>query len=206
MIRSYDPDRPVDSAVVDRMLDNAVRAPSAGFSQGWAFLVLDRAEDVARFWAATTDIDELHHRDDPDSWLRGMRTAPLIVVPLSCKEVYLDRYAQDDKGWIDRDESRWPVPYWDIDTGMASLLILQTVVDEGLGGCFFGVPPDRIEAFRETFGVPAAYTPIGAITIGHRTDSVGAQGSPTRRARRPADEVVHRGSWRAGVYQGMQDH
>ena len=58
-----------------------------------------------------------------------MRTAPVIVVPLSCKDIYLDRYAQADKGWTDRDEGRWPVPYWDIDTGMAALLILQTAVD-----------------------------------------------------------------------------
>ncbi|QNN54224.1 nitroreductase family protein [Nocardioides mesophilus] len=191
MIRSYDPDRPVDPAVVDRMLDNAVRAPSAGFSQGWAFLVLDTAADVERFWAATT----APGAGEPDSWLRGMRTAPVIIVPLSCKQVYLDRYAQDDKGWTDRDEARWPVPYWDIDTGMASLLILQTAVDEGLGACFFGVPPDRIAAFRETFGVPAAYTPIGAVTVGHRVTDPGAAGSPKRRARRPAEEVVHRGSW-----------
>ncbi|MBA2464187.1 MAG: nitroreductase family protein [Nocardioidaceae bacterium] len=191
MIRSYDPGRPVDPVVVERLLDNAVRAPSAGFSQGWAFLVLDQPADVDRFWAATTSADET----SPDSWSSGMRTAPLIVVPLSCKEEYLDRYAQDDKGWTDRDEARWPVPYWDIDTGMASLLILQTAVDEGLGACFFGVPPERIDALREAFGVPAAYTPIGAITIGHRTSSTGAQGSPARRARRPADEVVHRGTW-----------
>ena len=54
MVRRYDPDRPVDPAVLDRMLANAVRAPSAGFSQGWAFLVLDDPADVARFWAATT--------------------------------------------------------------------------------------------------------------------------------------------------------
>ena len=195
MVRSYDPDRPVDPAVVDRLLDNAVRAPSAGFSQGWAFLVLDTPVDLERFWAATTDGDG---GGGPDAWLRGMRTAPLIVVPLSCKEVYLDRYAQADKGWTDRDESRWPVPYWDIDTGMASLLILQTAVDEGLGACFFGVPPHATDRFRQAFGVPAAYTPIGAITVGHKPadpGQTGAQGSPTRRARRSADEVVHRGRW-----------
>ncbi len=196
MVRSYDPDRPVDRAVVDRMLSNAVRAPSAGFSQGWAFLVLDTPEDVARFWAATSD-----GTGDPDRWLRGMMTAPVVVVPLSCKEIYLDRYAQDDKGWTDRDESRWPVPYWDIDTGMASLLILQTAVDEGLGACFFGVPPQAVDAFRAAFGVPAAYTPIGAITVGHRPDDpavTGAAGSPSRRARREPAEVVHRGRWGGG--------
>ena len=193
MVRSYDPDRPVDPAAVERMLDNAVRAPSAGFSQGWAFLVLDGADDVARFWAATSD-----GTDGPDEWLTGMTTAPVVIVPLACKDVYLDRYAQADKGWTDRDESRWPVPYWDIDTGMAALLILQTAVDEGLGACFFGVPPAATESFREAFGVPAAYHPIGAITVGHEPadpTQTGAKGSPTRRARRGAEEVVHRGRW-----------
>ena len=88
-----------------------------------------------------------------------MRTAPVVIVPLSNRDAYLDRYAEPDKGWTDRDEDRWPVPYWHIDTGMAALLILQTAVDEGLGACFFGIPPDRIAAFKAEFGVPEEYTP-----------------------------------------------
>ena len=66
-------------------------------------------------------------------WLTGMMRAPVVIVPLSHKDAYLERYAQPDKGWTDRDEARWPVPYWDVDTGMASLLMLLTAVDEGLG-------------------------------------------------------------------------
>jgi nitroreductase len=190
MVRRY-ADRPVGREVVDRMLDNAVRAPSAGFSQGWAFVVLDEPADLDRFWAATTPDDA----GLPDSWLTGMRTAPVVVVPLSNRSAYLDRYAEADKGWTDRDESRWPVPYWHIDTGMASLLVLQTAVDAGLGACFFGIPPDQVAAFRQEFGVPEDYTPIGAITVGHRTDDAGAKGSPSRRPRRPVEEVVHRGGW-----------
>lgn len=201
MVRRYDPDRPVDAAVVDRMLANAVRAPSAGFSQGWAFLVLDGRADVDRFWAATTPAPrETTGSADGEgatesSWLRGMRTAPVVIVPLSHKDAYLDRYAEPDKGWTDRDEARWPVPYWHVDTGMAALLILQTAVDEGLGACFFGIPPDRIATFRDAFDVPAAYTPIGAITVGHRVADPGASGSPARRDRRTPEEVVHRGRW-----------
>jgi nitroreductase len=191
MVRRYD-DRPVDPAVVDRMLANALHAPSAGFSQGWSFLVLDEPADLELFWSECTDAD-----DDPeeDSWLRGMRTAPLVVVPLSNKDAYLDRYAEADKGWADRDETRWPVPYWHIDTGMASLLILQTAVDEGLGACFFGIPGTATDAFRDAFGVPGAWTPIGAITVGHRVADTGAAGSPARRTRKPVEEVVHRGRW-----------
>ena len=86
-----------------------------------------------------------------------MSRAPVVIVALSCKAAYLDRYAEPDKGWTDRDETRWPAPYWDIDTGMAALLVLLTAVDEGLGACFFGVPPERIDrrsgrssAFRTT--------------------------------------------------------
>ena len=41
--------RPVPPDVVDRIVRNGLRAPSAGFSQGWGFLVLDTPADIARF-------------------------------------------------------------------------------------------------------------------------------------------------------------
>jgi nitroreductase len=191
MVRRYDPDRPVDPAVVDRMLDHAVRAPNAGYTQGWAFLRLETREDVDLFWETTTPANT----PVGNRWLDGMRTAPVVIVPLSNKSAYLDRYAEPDKGWSDKDEYRWPIPYWHTDTAMAALLILQTAVDEGLGACFFGIPRERYEPFRAAFGVPATYTPIGAITVGHRLPDSGAKGSPSRRVRKPVSEVVHRGRW-----------
>ena len=128
MIRNY-ADRPVDPAIVDRALRNATHAPSAGFSQGWGFLVLDTPEDVRRWWTVTTDPESLAA---PDDWLTGMMRAPVVIVPCSSKAAYLSRYAEQDKGWTDQDEARWPVPFWHIDTGMAALLILQTVTDADL--------------------------------------------------------------------------
>jgi nitroreductase len=190
MVRNYDPDRPVPPEVVDRLLGYGVHAPSAGFSQGWGFLVLDTPADIAAFWTATATGDGV------DNWLAGMRRAPVIVVPHSNREIYLDRYAERDKGWADRDENRWPVPYWHIDTGFASLLMLLGAVDEGLGACFFGIPPERTETFRRAFGVPDAFTPIGAITIGYRADD---RRSPSlRRGRREVADVAHRGRWGNG--------
>ncbi len=187
MVRHYTAEA-VDPGVVERILANALHAPSAGFSQGWAFLLLDTAADIERFWSVATP-DEA----GLDSWLAGMRTAPVIVVPMSCKRVYLERYAEDDKGWKDLDESHWPVPYWDIDTGMAALLMLQTVVDEGLGACFFGIPPAQLPGFRLAFDVPDDYLPIGAVSVGHRAPD---QRSPSlKRGRRSTAEVVHRGRW-----------
>ncbi|WP_416901477.1 nitroreductase family protein [Micromonospora echinospora] len=188
MVRNYDPDRPVPPDVVDRLLDHAIRAPSAGFAQGWGFLVLTDPTDRERFWAAATP-----GRGGRDRWLTGMRRAPLIVVPHANRSAYLDRYAEPDKGWTDRAEERWPVPYWHVDAGFASLLMLLTAVDEGLGACFFGIPPERTAAYRAAFDVPAEFTPVGAITVGYRAPD---QRSPSlRRGRRPVDEVVHRGRW-----------
>jgi len=188
MVRDYDPDRPVPPEVRDRLLEHAIRAPSAGFSQGWAFLVLETAAERAAFWTATTG------PGTPDGWLTRMRRAPLLVVPFSHKAAYLDRYAEPDKGWTDRDESRWPVPYWDVDTGMASLMMLLTAVDEGLGACFFGVPPERVDALREAFGVPADHRPVGVLSIGY-PGSEDRRSPSLRRGRRGTEEVVHRGRW-----------
>jgi nitroreductase len=189
MVRSY-ADRSVDPAAVDRMLRNAVRAPNAGFSQGWAFLVLDSRMGVERFWACSSPPT----RRPPSRWLSGMRTAPVVIVPMSHERAYRDRYAEPDKASTEVGEE-WPVPYWHVDTGMAALLILQTAVDEGLGACFFGIPGSQIDALRAEFGVPEGFVPIGAITVGHRSEDAGAPGSPARRARRPLEEVVHRGDW-----------
>jgi nitroreductase len=188
MVRDYDPGRPVPPEIRERLLEHAIRAPSAGFSQGWAFLVLEDAADRELFWSATTSPGA------PDTWLARMRRAPLLILPLSCKDAYLDRYAEPDKGWTDRDEARWPVPYWDIDTGMAALLVLLTAVDEGLGACFFGVPAERVDDVRAAFGVPAAYRPVGCVSVGY--PGGGDRRSPSlRRGRRGVEEVVHRGRW-----------
>lgn len=186
MVRNFDA-APIDPAVVARILDNARRAPSAGFSQGSAFLVLQGPDETGRFWQATFDDDDARARF---RW-PGIFAAPLIVVALSHKQAYLDRYAEPDKGWTDRDEARWPVPYWDVDTGMAAMTMLLTAVDAGLGALFFGV--FAVERFRDAFGVPGGYTPVGAITFGHpRPDEPSAS---VRRGRKPAADVIHRGRW-----------
>jgi nitroreductase len=179
MVRRFT-DEPVSPQSLDRILANAVRGPSAGFSQGQAFLVLT-GEDLKRFWPVAGAAAS-----------PSVTAAPLVIVPMSAKRVYLDRYALPDKGWTDRDETRWPVPFWYIDTGMAALLILQTVVDEGLAALYFGIVPEDVGPFREAFGVPDDHEPIGAIAIGHSAE---AAPRDLRARRRPAQDVVHYGRW-----------
>ena len=48
--------------------------------------------------------------------------------------------------------------------------MLLTAVDEGLGACFFGIPPERIDAFRAAFGVPGEFRPVGCVSVGYPGD------------------------------------
>jgi nitroreductase len=180
MVRRFK-DEPVSEASLRRLLANAVRGPSAGFTQGQAFVVI-RGADLAGFWAAAG----LAGRAD-------VAPIPLVIVPLACKDAYLDRYAEPDKGWTDRDEQRWPAPFWYIDTGMAALLILQTAVDEGLGALYFGLRTERLQEIRDLLRLPADQDSIGAIAIGHPLPE---PRSPTLTARRkPAGSQIHHGHW-----------
>jgi nitroreductase len=185
MIRSYDTARSVPADALDAILEAARRAPSAGLTQGVSLLVLSTAGRET-FWRITADEDS--------SWLRGMRTAPVLITVWTSEEAYLDRYAEADKGWTDRDPARWSAPYWFVDAGMASMAALLSAVDHDLGACFFGMPADRIPAVREAFGVPTSQLSVGVISLGYPNLAPGT-GSPTRRARKAQSEVIHRGTW-----------
>ncbi len=124
-----------------------------------------------------------------------MQDAPLVVVPLAHKQAYLERYAEPDKGWEDRAEASWPAPYWYIDTGMAALMILLSAIDEGLDACFFAIMVEELQPFRQEFGVPDEYAPIGAITVGYRSPDLPPQDSRFQERRLGLHEVVHHGHW-----------
>jgi nitroreductase len=192
MVRAYT-DKPVPPETVQRILEAANRAPSAGFSQGYALMTLEGPEQLGPFW----ELVSRYHgaADTAGRPFDPITRAPLVVVPLSCKDTYLERYARQDKGWTDRDESRWPVPYWDIDTGFTALLMLLAAVDEGLGALFFGIPPALIGEFRQLYGVPEQYLPIGAVAIGYPDPAADKGGSGKVINRRTLDDLVHRGRW-----------
>ena len=202
MVREYDTGRALPEGLLDRLVDVGLRAPTAGFTQGVSFLILDEPADRERFWAASSGPGE------PDRWLRGMRTAPALILVLTSADAYLDRYALPDKGWAagpkdprpaEASAMNWTAPYWFVDAGMAAMAILYAVVDAGseLGGCFFGVPADRVDRVRSEFAVPFEQEVVGVVSVGYRAVAERRSGSPRRRARRPRTELVHRGQWSA---------
>jgi nitroreductase len=171
MVRRFDMARAVPRETLGRVLDVARRGPSAGWSQGTEFLVLEGAAAVP-LWEA-----------------------PVVVVPLAHKQAYLDRYSLPDKAGAGMgEESGWPVPYWEIDAGFATMLLLLAAVDEGLGALFFGLFRDK-EAIVRSAGVPEEYRPIGAVALGY--PEAGERSRPSwKGGRRPFDDVVHFTRWR----------
>jgi nitroreductase len=180
-------DRTVPPEVVDRLIDRARRAPSAGDTQGWAFVVLEGPEQTQRFWSTDSDPAWLAEPDHP-----GLLLAPVLVIPFCNHQAYLARYSQPDKTATGLAvEDRWPAPYWLIDTAFATMLLLLGAVEEGLGALFFRIHGDRAR-LRTAFGVPDEWEPIGAVALGWPALD---QPRPPPRSRRPRDEVVHRGGW-----------
>jgi nitroreductase len=188
MVREFS-DEPVARPLLNRLLENATRIPSAGYSQGFAFVVLTDPRQRRFFWETTSGPE---WRGESESV--PLTRAPVVIVPLAHKQAYLDRYALPDKAHTPLSvEAHWPAPYWDIDTGFGVMLILLTAVDLGLGALFFGIFQGQ-QALMDALGVPEGYRPIGAIAVGHPTP--GERSRPELASgRRVLDHVVRWERW-----------
>jgi len=69
--------------------------------------------------------------------------------------------------------------------------MMLTAVDAGLGTCFFGIPVERIDSYREAFDVPPEFMPIGAISVGYNDDPP----RDLRARRKPTAETAFRSRW-----------
>lgn len=197
MVRAFDP-RPVAPEVVDRMIDLARRAPSAGNTQPWAFVVLE-GEQTASLW----DVTLPPSRRSTFRWQR-LLDAPVVIVPLVAPDAYADRYAEPDKQatGLGAGAEAWPVPYWWVDGGMAVHGLLLAAVDAGLGALFYGLF-DHEASVLAALGVPEGWRALGAVAVGWPVaDEPGRPadeaGRSTDRPRPPLARVVHRGGWSSG--------
>lgn len=138
MVRKFRPD-PVGDDVVERLIDFATRAPSAGHTEPWAFVVV--RDDSRRTALARAALAQM--------WVAE---APVVLVACADRSRPRPRYgARADR-------------YALIDTSFASMLLLLAVVEEGLGACFVGAFDDA-EVSR-ICGLPAEVQPLAVIPVG----------------------------------------
>lgn len=185
MVRNFQP-RPVPIEAVKRILTLAQHAPSAGFSQGWAYVVVTEEpikKEVGRVQGEEDYFAKRFHK--------FVSEAPVLIVACTSEQLYHERYREPDKLQEDGTEIHWPTPYWYFDIGCACMLIFLAAVDEGLAAAFTGV--ERVEEIRKLLGIPEHFHPVGVISLGYPAKDV--KSSSLKRGRRPVKEVVHYEHW-----------
>jgi nitroreductase len=186
MVRHFTQE-PVAPDVIDRLLELARHNPSAGFTQGQAFVVVTQPE-VKQEIARLCGEDEGYVAAGFHPFISE---APVLVVACTNEAAYHRRYQEPDKTGEDGKEIVWPVPYWHMDIGCAVMLLLLAVVNEGLAAGFAGA--HDLDALRALLGIPAEVTPVGVIPIGHPAPD---KRSPSlKRGRIPDSAYLHRERW-----------
>lgn len=158
MVRSFK-DRQVDDAHIARLLKNAHRAPSAGFLQQQEFIVIKNKETKVKLAEAAVNQEFIAQ-------------APVVITVCSNTDRVVKRYG-------DRGVNFYSI----IDSAFSSMLILLTVVNEGLAACFVGAFNDK-EVSR-ILKLPKHVKPIGIIPVGYANEP------PERLERMSLEEIVH---------------
>jgi nitroreductase len=187
MIRHFTSE-PVAPEVIDRMLDLARHAPSAGFTQGQSFIVVTRPDlrkEIGRLCGEEEYVSSGFHP--------FVSEAPVLVIPCTSEAAYHHRYQQPDKLQDDGTEIEWPVPYWHMDIGCAVMILLLAAVNEGLDAGYAGFPAEYMAEAHKLLGIPDEVTPVGVIPIGHRANDIP---SPSlKRGRKSQEEYIHQERW-----------
>lgn len=190
MVRSFRSD-PVAPELVERIVELASRAPSAGKTQGWHFLVLQGAE-TSQFWDTTLPAK----KRSSFKW-KHLLDAPIIGLVFADSAAYVARYSESDKSstGLGNSESSWPTPYWTVDASFATMTLLLAAHDVGLGALFFAVFSGEDE-LRELLNVPTELQLIGAVAMGWpRTQEKNISGLSASRTRRTPAQITHFGKW-----------
>jgi len=185
MVRNF-ADKPIDLAVIDRILELTRHAPSAGFTQGQSFVIVTQPESKQAI-AATCEEEEYVQR----GFAPFISKAPVLLIPCTSEAAYHRRYQQADKLNEDGTEIVWPVPYWFMDIGCAVMIALLAALDEGLVTAFAG--SKDLDTLRSLLNIPAEVTPVGVIAVGYRAADIP---SPSlKRGRKSDEDYIHRDRW-----------
>lgn len=185
MVRHFATD-PVPKETVDRILELAQHAPSAGFSQGSAYVVVMDPEVKKK--VAVVQGEEGYKEGGFHGW---MSEAPVAIVACVSEKLYHDRYNEADKLNEEGKEIEWPTPYWFFDVGAGCMIVLLAAVDAGLSAAFSGV--FDVKGMRDLLGIPSHFHPVGVISMGKGEKDV--RSPSLKRGRRRLSDVVHYDKW-----------
>jgi nitroreductase len=185
MVRNFQR-KPVPMQRIQKILTLALHAPSAGFTQGWAYVVVTDERMKRKIGKVQGEEDYFSKR-----FHKFVSEAPVLIVACTSERLYHERYWEPDKLQEDGTEIHWPAPYWHFDMGCACMLIFLTAVNEGLATAFTGV--ERVTELRELLGIPEQFQPVGVISVGYPAKDV--KSPSLKRGRKPLEQIAHYEHW-----------
>jgi coenzyme F420-0:L-glutamate ligase/coenzyme F420-1:gamma-L-glutamate ligase len=171
-IRRYT-DRPVDQAVIQRLLEAATWAPSAHNRQPWRFAVIqdkERQERLANAMNAALRADLAADGLSPEavqaqaSRRRDRLTRAPVLILLCMTMVDMDDYP-DPK----RRQAEWTMATQSL--ALAGQNLLLAAHAEGLGACWLCAPLFCPEVVRESLSLPAHWQPQAFVSLGWPAES-----------------------------------
>jgi coenzyme F420-0:L-glutamate ligase/coenzyme F420-1:gamma-L-glutamate ligase len=165
-IRRYRPEA-LDQALIERILAQAIWAPSAHNRQPWRFAVVEQTKrrTLADAMAARLERDRLADGDDPAvvaadaarSIARLTEAPALVLVALTMQE--MDRYPDPRRAQA---EFLMAVQ----STAMAAQNLMLAAHSEGLGSCVLCAPLFCPDTVLEALDLPREWQPQSLITMG----------------------------------------
>lgn len=168
--RHYDTTRPVERDVLQRIVENALLAPSATNQQPWQLVVVDEPERVKK--VATEARSGMMGQN------KFMLQAPAHILVVSDRPGALAAVMGQTFRNINY------VPY---DLGILMAHLVLAIEAEGLGSCIIGWLNGGKVA--EVLGIPKSKKVLFDITVGYSLDS-----KRTKKRKNPSD-CIHYNEW-----------
>lgn len=137
-------DTPVEREVLEKIARLAQHVPSAGFSQGQRLLIVTDAAQRRR--VAETCGESSYAELGMGNWISE---CAVQFIPCVSEAIYHRRDQEPDKLDDEGHEIDWPTPYWWIDIGKTSMVVMLAAHDAGLAAGFAG-PQDSPRCKRSS--------------------------------------------------------
>jgi nitroreductase len=157
MIREYQQDSQIPTEIINKLLKNAHRSPSAGHTQVQEYIVV--IDPITKKKLCQASLGQSQVED-----------ASVLIIVCTNTSRSVSRYGRRGTDSI-------------IDGAFASMIILLSAVNEGIGASFVGAFEDN--QIVKILGLPGHVKPIGIIALGYPAEK------PERFERIELNNLVH---------------